>query len=144
MTTRDPEEASSESAVEIPQKTTSARILVVDDEQVILDFLDRVLTEEGYNTETEVDPEKTLLKLQNAKYDIVFIDIKMPHINGIELYTQLKEIAPYLVGRVIFITGDTMGTDTRQFLDESKAHYITKPVDIDQLKKVISRILSEN
>ena len=142
--TKDIEEASNYSVVEIPQKTNHTRILVIDDEQVILDFLNRVLTEEGYNIETEVDPEKILLKLQNSKYDLVLIDIKMPRINGIELYRQLKEIAPYLIGRVIFITGDTMGIDTRRFLAESKAHYITKPIDIDQLKGVIDRILSEN
>jgi CheY-like chemotaxis protein len=54
----------------------------------------------------------------------------------------MQKIALSLAERVIFITGDVMGTDTETFLSKTKAPYITKPFDVQQLKKKIERFLT--
>jgi len=68
----------------------------------------------------------------------------MPGMSGMELYKRVKKAFPSLAGRVVFITGDVMGSDTIDFLTRAKANYITKPFDVEQLKKDIGRILSES
>jgi DNA-binding NarL/FixJ family response regulator len=62
--------------------------------------------------------------------------------SGIELYQHIEEIAPALARRVMFITGDIMEGTTRAFLDKTGAPYITKPLDIEVLKKTINSILT--
>jgi CheY-like chemotaxis protein len=66
----------------------------------------------------------------------------MPGMGGINLYEQFQEIAPSLKKRVVFVTGDVMGKRTKDFLTKTKAPYITKPFDAEQLKTEINRILA--
>ena len=68
----------------------------------------------------------------------------MPGMSGIEFYHSIREIAPSLTRRVVFITGDMMSADTKRFLTESGVPYITKPFDTRKLKKELNRVLSEN
>ncbi len=118
------------------------RILAVDDEPVILRFLSRVLAEEGYNIETTDSAEDALERMKNNRYRLIIMDMKMPGMSGIELYRYAQEIAPSLARRIVFITGDVMGEDTKQFLSDMNAHYLAKPIDIDQLKKLLHQILA--
>ena len=80
--------------------------------------------------------------VKNKRYSLILLDIKMPGTSGIELYGRMQKIALSLAERVIFITGDVMGTDTEAFLSKTKAPYITKPFDVHQLKKKIERFLT--
>ena len=83
-----------------------------------------------------------LERLNCERYNLILLDIKMAGMNGIELYRHMKKIAPSLQRRVVFITGDTMAPATRNFLDTSKARYISKPIDFAELKKEINHILT--
>jgi DNA-binding response OmpR family regulator len=84
-----------------------------------------------------------LERLKSEDYDVILLDVKLPGISGIEIYKQLQKRAKSLVRRVIFITGDVMGKETMAFLSRTRAPYITKPFDTEQLKKEINRILSQ-
>ena len=119
-----------------------ARILVVDDEPIILQFLERVLTGEGYEIETVANVSDAFKKIKKERYHLILLDIKLPGGSGIELYRRIQGIAQSLARRVVFITGDVMGTDTRNFLSRTRAPYITKPFDTEQLKEEISRHLA--
>lgn len=127
-----------------PEKVTEARILVVDDEPTNLQYLSRMLTEEGHEVETVDNGGDALEMIEKGSYDLILADIKMPGMSGMELYKRVKKAFPSLAGRVVFITGDVMGADTMDFLTRAKASYITKPFDVKQLKKDIGRILSES
>lgn len=61
--------------------------------------------------------------------------------SGIELYKHIQQIAQSLAERVVFITGDVMGQDSKDFLSRTEVAYITKPFDIEQLKEDINRRL---
>ena len=67
----------------------------------------------------------------------------MPGISGVELYRHIEAMTPALTRRIVFITGDVMETATRDFLDKTKVPHITKPLNIELLKKTINRILTE-
>ncbi len=131
-----------EPAVEEPKKVTKAKILVIDDEPVIRQFVSRVLSEEGHEVEAVDKAEDALKKIKSKRYRLILLDIKMPGISGIELYKQFQEIAPSLMKRVVFITGDVMGKRTTDFLAKTKALYMMKPFDAEQLKTEINRILA--
>jgi PAS domain S-box-containing protein len=121
---------------------TSANILVVDDEPAVLKFLCRTLEEQGYKVDGVQDAKEVLLKLRNGGYDLILLDIKLPGTSGIEIYKHMQKRAPSLAKKVVFITGDIMGGDTRSFLSRTKAHYIVKPFSAGQLRKEVNGILA--
>ncbi|HEY49167.1 MAG TPA: PAS domain S-box protein [Dehalococcoidia bacterium] len=119
-----------------------ARILVVDDEPAVLQFMSKVLSEEGYEVETVDNANEALAMINSKRYSLILLDIKMPGMSGIELYESIGKIARSLTKRVLFITGDVLGADTEDFMKKAKAHYIPKPFDIEQLRKEIKRIIT--
>jgi len=129
-------------AVEEAGQAPGGRILVVDDEPTILAFLKKVLGDEGYDVTTASSGEEALKKIESEEYGLILCDIKLPGLSGVELYELIEKIAPSLKKRVIFITGDVMAADTRQFLKRTKVPYVTKPFDITKLKKEVSRVIA--
>jgi len=124
-------------------KQSAARIMVIDDESVILDLLECLLTQGGYEVETIDRADAVLDKLESEEYDLILLDIKMPGMNGIELYRRIEKSAPALARRVVFITGDVLETTTRNFLDEASPLYILKPFDNEKLEKEINQMLAK-
>jgi CheY-like chemotaxis protein len=124
-----------------PEKVTKAKILVIDDEPLVRQLISRVLSEEGHEVEAVDNAEDALKRIKSKRYSRILLDIKMPGMGGINLYKQFQEIAPSLKKRVVFVTGDVMGKRTTDFLAKTKAPYITKPFDAEQLKTEINRIL---
>jgi PAS domain S-box-containing protein len=125
------------------ERIDGASILVVDDEPTILQFMTRVLTEEGHQVETVDNANDALDRLKSKRYSLILLDIKLPEVSGIELYQRIQQMAKSLVRRVVFITGDVIGEDTKNFLTTTKALHITKPFDTEQLKKDINGILTQ-
>jgi PAS domain S-box-containing protein len=132
-----------EPAVAESKKMTGARILVVDDEPVVREFISKVLAEEGHQVETVDNAEDALEMVMSKPYRIILLDIKMPGMSGIELYKRFQKIAPSLARKVIFVTGDVMGTRTMAFLSKAKSPYITKPFTASQLNILINRVFTE-
>jgi len=124
------------------KKVAPARILVVDDEPAICQFLERLLTGEGHEVETVASAGDALERIKGTRYRLILLDIKLPDMSGIELYRHIKDATPSWAKRIVFITGDVMGTDTRSFLSRTKVPYITKPFDTEQLKRNLNRRLA--
>ncbi|MBA7569005.1 Sensor kinase CckA [subsurface metagenome] len=125
-----------------PRKPRGAKILVVDDEEAILTFLSRLLTEWGHSVETINNADTALERLKTERYSLILLDIKLPGMSGIELYHQIEKIAPALTRRIMFITGDIMQGTTRSFLEQAGVPHIIKPFDIEVLQKMINSILT--
>ncbi len=125
------------------KKTTKARILIVDDEKLVRDIANRVLTGDGHKVETVGTADEALKKIEGQKYDLILLDIKMPGMNGMELYERIQKIDKSLARRVAFMTGDIMGTDTEKFLSKAKVAHIEKPFSAEQLSSEIKHALAE-
>jgi len=121
----------------------SKEILVIDDEKVVLDLISEVLSLEGYEVDTADGGLEALEKIRRKRYCLILIDIKMPGINGRELYEKMLSIDPEIIPRVIFTTGDTLGMETREFLKKGNKRYITKPFGVEELKKLVTEVLFE-
>ena len=102
-----------------------------------------ILEENGFKVDTFTDP---LLALENFKeeagqYDMIILDIKMPNMNGFELYRQIKKIDDK--AKVCFLTAGEMyyGVYTDIFNSLDAEYFIRKPIDNEELVKRVNRIL---
>lgn len=82
---------------------TLHKVLVVDDDAVVGRSFDRVLTDKGYDVNTALDGAEALNKCDEESYDVVFTDIRMPGMNGLEVARRIKEKCPWTP--VVIITG---------------------------------------
>ena len=125
-----------------PEKVPNVRVLVVDDDLIVQQFLVEILTDEGYEVDTIDNGSDTLEKLKREDYDVILLDIKLPGISGIDLYEHLRKKAQTLARKIIFITGDTTSRDTLAFMGSVQRPCILKPFSVKQLLEGIDQILS--
>jgi two-component system NtrC family sensor kinase len=123
------------------REAAPTRVLVVDDEPVILDLLVDLLEARGARVETASNGIEALEKLRAAAYDAVVLDMKMPEMGGREVYERLRETNPELLSRVVFSTGDTVSAEARDFFREVSATVIQKPFQLDQVTAALSGFL---
>ncbi len=119
------------------------KILVVEDEPSISAVCRRVLTSEGFEVDIAVNGKVAQDMIEKKQYDFILMDIRTPAMNGKELYHWVEAKHPKLTGRVIFTTGDIMGGDTQNFIEQSGRLFLPKPFTPDELKAIISRALKE-
>ncbi|AKG52761.1 sensory box sensor histidine kinase-response regulator [Dehalogenimonas sp. WBC-2] len=117
-------------------------VLVIDDESHVRSLIRAILSKHGYAVEECDLPEKALEKLKTNKYTIVFMDIRMPGMSGMELYEKISRRWPEMAGRVVFVTGDTSDRLTREYLASHKLSHIAKPFDRRALEEKVSNILA--
>jgi signal transduction histidine kinase/ActR/RegA family two-component response regulator len=114
--------------------TTIQKVLVIDDEDTVNDLITEILVKEGYQVDSVNAGDTGFQKLQeDNEYDIILCDMRMPGMDGQQLYTSVKEKQPHIAQRFIFLTGDIVSQDTRDFLKETGNRYITKPFTKDVL-----------
>ncbi|MBI5181793.1 MAG: response regulator [Nitrospirae bacterium] len=117
------------------------RILVLDDEAMILELCTAVLSTEGYLIDTVSDGNDAIALLDKNKYDAIISDMKMPSLNGSKFYEIIKINHPELSKKIIFITGDVMNIETKAFLEKTNVPYLIKPFRLNDLKEAVRRVL---
>lgn len=126
---------------ETPVISRASTVLIIDDEEVVRQFVIEVLKQDGHRIEISVDGETALDRLKNETFDVILLDIKLPGMNGIELYRKLRKIRPDLLAKIIFVTGDVLGTETTEFLSKTGASYLTKPFSVYMLRRALAEVL---
>ncbi len=128
---------------DVEMKKESYDILVVDDEEDILDILEKTLTKtDGFDCRvtTAIDGEKARLLIEENDFDLVLADHKMPGLTGIDLLTELKKSNPETVR--ILITGYSELGIARDAINRAEVHhYIEKPWDKDDLLSIVESAL---
>jgi len=119
------------------------RILVVDDEQVIRELIVATLSKLDCQVESRASASEAMELLDQASFDLLLVDLKMPGMNGKEFFQTLAERAPDLASRVIFVTGDTVSGDSEEFLEEAGRPVIGKPFDLEELERVVAEELGK-
>lgn len=117
------------------------KVLVVDDDPVVGKSFDRVLSGKGYAVITARNGEEALNKLRSETYDVVFTDIKMPGMNGLEVAERLKETQPWLP--VVIVTG--YGTDANQARAKAAgvSGFLHKPLSPEMIEGSAQQALLE-
>lgn len=117
------------------------RILIVDDEPLILEMCVEFLTLEGYSVDTVRDARDALSLLDQNTYDVILSDMKMPFMSGARFHELIRERHPELIERMVFITGDVLNTETKTFLENIKNHCLTKPFSLKELREAVKNII---
>jgi DNA-binding response OmpR family regulator len=120
------------------------RILVLDDEPIILELCVEFLSSEGYNVDTVSNGKEAISLLQENDYDVVISDMKMPSLNGAEFYKLVNEIYPKVAKRIIFVTGDMLNIETKAFLESTNNPYLIKPFKLNELRNIIKEVIKGN
>lgn len=101
------------------------RILIVDDEQVVIKSAERVLRGKGYNVEGAPGGREAILKIEQNGYDLVFTDLKMPEVDGITLIRWIKKSRPSI--GIVIITGYPSQETLKEALELGIIDYVPKP-----------------
>lgn len=109
------------------------KVLVIDDEQIVLDSVKKILTQENYEVTTSISSRKGLDLANQNDYDLVLSDIRMPEIGGMRVLRDIKRAKPTLP--VVIITGYATVQSSVQAMKLGATDYIEKPFTPEELVK---------
>src|ERR671922_93682 len=122
---------------------TNKRILLVDDEQDVTYTIKKVLENNGFVVDSYNDPTLALSNFRLGLYDLLLLDIKMPKIDGFELYQKMREIDRNV--KVCFLTASELFYEEYRRLDAyptlDKEYFIQKPIRTEELIRQLNEIL---
>jgi len=127
----------------IMKKTKPRTILLVDDEPMWLDAMRMVLKDEGYKTITVTSGEEALLKLQTRKPDLIMTDVRMPVMNGFDLFQKIREIPKLARVPIVFMSSIDDYYARRTAKELGAQGYITKPSFSEDLKRSVESLFKE-
>jgi DNA-binding response OmpR family regulator len=127
--------------------SNNSRIFIVDDESDTCLALERILEENGFKVDKFTDPFLALKNFKADFYGMLILDIKMPKMNGFELYKQIKRIDTKV--KTMFLTALTELQEYAVFRKEvypklGERHFVSKPIENEDLVKRVNGILSLN
>lgn len=122
----------------VPSAERPLHLLVVDDEPVILDLLVDALSSQGHRIDTAAGGGEALRKLEHAAYDLLLLDLKMPDLDGRQVFETIASRWPALRDRVVFTSGDTVHPDTRRFIEASGRPCLDKPFRLEVLAELLA------
>ena len=116
-------------------------ILVADDEESMRSLFERLFSGEGFSLDTVEDGFKAIEKVKAKYYNIAFIDIAMPGMNGYLAFREIKKISPAL--KVVMVTGYSEESVIEACLKEGASACLHKPFSLDALFSLIEKIKNE-
>lgn len=116
------------------------KIFLVDDDELIVSMLMRVLKQTGYDVRVSTTPDEVVAKIEAWGPDIVMLDINLPGKSGIDLLQELG--ARQLKAKAIMLTADDTAETAVKAMKLGAVDYLTKPFDIDEVKIVIANALA--
>lgn len=117
------------------------RILVVDDELSMREFLSILLEREGYQVEVAGCAEDALRLMETSLFDLVLSDVNMPGLGGIELLSRIKKISPET--GVLMITAFSAAEQAVEAMKLGAYDYISKPFKIEEIKQLVKNALEK-
>ena len=121
--------------------TEKANILIVEDNEVLAEFISDELLDNGYDTEIVSTGNQAVKKMKTDIFDVAILDIKLPDIKGTEVLVKLKEINPNVV--CIMITGSATIETTIDALRGGAEDFIIKPLDLTRLIDIVNKAVKK-
>lgn len=117
------------------------RILIIDDDTDICEYMQLLLTQSGYDVTAKTNPREGLETLREEEFHVVILDIMMPELNGMEVLEEIRSFDSDIA--IIIFTGypsvDTAVTSMKYDVSD----YIKKPFDVDEFNQTLEKILRE-
>jgi signal transduction histidine kinase len=125
-----------------PAPVMSRRVLIVDDEVALAEVVAEAVERDGHSTGIAVNGEMALEMLSREAFDLIISDTKMPTMDGETFYAEMVRVHPRLRERIIFLTGDVLSREKRDFLERTGAPYLSKPCDLDEVRRLVASVLA--
>jgi CheY-like chemotaxis protein len=124
---------------------TKPRILVAEDDQVTRKVLGMMLQMAKYETDFAEHGQKVVEKWENGKYDLILMDVQMPHMNGIEATAAIREKERNKGGHtpIVAMTAHALKEDEERCFAAGMDAYISKPLDLKECLQLIGETLKE-
>jgi len=135
-----PSAATGQRAAETTPAVTGKRILIVDDERLVLQLLGEMLGADHHTVDTVSDGTQALEVLGRTSYDLILSDVRMPYLDGPGLYRALERRLPDLCRRFVLMTGDVLSAEIQTFLEQTGVPGLSKPFDRGEVRRVIQKI----
>jgi two-component system response regulator HydG len=120
--------------------STKSKLLVVDDELIVRDSLDKWFREEGYDVVVADSAQEALAKMAAGRFDLALVDIKMPGVDGVELQKRMHEVDPDML--VIIMTGYASVETAVTALKNGAYDYVSKPFEPDDMAHTVHNALA--
>jgi DNA-binding NtrC family response regulator len=117
------------------------KVLIADDERHIAEGLQMLLAEEGYEVDTATDGRKAWDMVSTGEFGLVLADLKMPKMDGLELFANMREAG--IESEIIIITGKGTVASAVEAMRHGAYDYLTKPLDLERLKALIPKALDK-
>ncbi len=116
-----------------------AKVLVVDDQIGMLETFTDILEDKGFNVVTADDGFAAIERVKEQSFDIIFMDIKMPGINGVQTFREIKKINPKIA--VVMMTAYSVEDLIEEAIAEGAYTVVYKPFDINKVIQTIEKVL---
>ncbi len=114
-------------------------MLLIDDDEAVLQSLGRLLAKRCDVTMAHDGSEGLAhILAPGARWDLILCDLKMPVMNGIELYRRVEGTAPQFVAAFVFLSGGATTPETFEFLSETRRLMLAKPADVQRIYALIA------
>jgi CheY-like chemotaxis protein len=123
------------------ESTGSSAILIVEDDPAVAKALSRLLRRDGHTVDTAANGRLALAQLHERPYDLILSDLRMPELDGPDLYRALEQHAPHLCRRFIALTGDSLSAEVQAFLAQSSVPRLLKPFTAAAVRQAIAQAL---
>lgn len=115
------------------------KALVVEDTPINMELIVDILGSQGFTVHEAINGEEAIKKTEKEVYDLIFMDIALPDIDGVEVTRIIKSKPEYKDVPVIALTAFAMKRDKEKFLSGGFEDYIPKPIDVPELIKKIQK-----
>ena len=119
------------------------RILLIDDEALLLKSYSRYLRRSGgHEVVTASNGSEALEELEgDDAFDLVFCDLSMPDVSGVDVHRSIRQFHPELIGRFVFLTGGIKDSASEAYVQESGVPILGKPVPLAEFEKILAGAL---
>ncbi|MFO0609751.1 MAG: response regulator [Polyangiales bacterium] len=114
------------------------RVLLVDDEPVLLALMRRILQRDHDVVATTRPAEAVALLAGGERFDVILCDLMMPDLSGVEVHRRVSRDAPEMAGRMVFITAGAFSEPAHAFLRDGGVDWVEKPIDPDDLRALVA------
>jgi CheY-like chemotaxis protein len=125
---------------EVKEQNNGGYILIADDDEALCDNLVETLSDHGYNVAIVCSGLEAVEEVRHQPFDILLLDMKLPGLNGLEVYRKVKAKQPTVV--TILMTGyaEELGDLINQAVSENAYTYLTKPIDMNELLELLNKV----
>jgi CheY-like chemotaxis protein len=119
---------------------SNIKILLAEDNRINQKVMEKMIEQLGAKIDIAEDGEKAIEAVEQKSYDLIFMDMQMPKMDGLEATRKIRAMKLQKAPYIIALTANVLGEDIQKCLDAGMDEYLGKPIKIDSLKRLLQKI----